>query len=92
MRVIFAMTGNPPLRMSSTGRQNFWNVQHIIIHATFGQKLMKKFTVTNEKIFRVHKAFDHKNNSHADLRASHAQFSGKDCQYREEDSENKILS
>ena len=33
-----------------------------------------------------------KNNSHADLRTSHTQRSGKGCQYREEDSENKILS
>ena len=35
---------------------------------------MKKFTVTNEKIFRVYKAFELKNNSHADLMTSHAQF------------------
>ena len=47
---------------------------------------MKKFTVTDEKIFRVYKAFDRENNSHADLRTSHAQFLEKDCQYREEDS------
>ena len=33
-----------------------------------------------------------KNNSHADLRTSHAKRSEKGCQYREEDSENKILS
>ena len=43
---------------------------------------MKKFTVTGEKLFLVCKAFDHKNNSHADLRTSHAQFSEKDCRYR----------
>ena len=30
------------------------------------------------------------NNNHEDLRTSHAQLSGKGCQYREEDSENKI--
>ena len=33
-----------------------------------------------------------KDNSHTDLRTSHAQFWGKGSQYREEDSENKILS
>ena len=33
-----------------------------------------------------------KDNSHTGLRTSHAQFLGKDSQYREEDSENKILS
>ena len=40
---------------------------------------MKNFTVTDEKIFRIYKAFDRKNNSHADLRASHAQLSEKSC-------------
>ena len=64
----------------------FCESQYIITQAILGRKLMKKFTVTDEKIFRVCKAFDHENNSHADLRTSHAQFSGKDCQYREEDS------
>ena len=33
-----------------------------------------------------------KDNIHSDLRTSHAQFFGKGSQYREEDSENKILS
>ena len=33
-----------------------------------------------------------KNNSHTDLRTSHAHLSGKGCHYREEDHENKILS
>ena len=32
-----------------------------------------------------------KDNSHTNLRSSHPQLSGKDGQYREEDSENKIL-
>ena len=32
-----------------------------------------------------------KNNSHADLRTSHEQLSGKGCQYGEEDFENKIM-
>ena len=31
-------------------------------------------------------------NIHMDLRTSHAQFMGKGSQYREEDSQNKILS
>ena len=53
---------------------------------------MKRFTVTDEKIFRVYKAFKRKNNSHVDLSTSHAQVSEKACQYREEDSENKSLS
>ena len=33
-----------------------------------------------------------KNNSHTDLRTSHSQLSQKDCQYGEEDYENKNLS
>ena len=33
-----------------------------------------------------------KNNSHTNLRTSHAQLSEKGRQYREEDYENKILS
>ena len=53
---------------------------------------MKTFTVTNEEMFHVCKAFDHKNSSHTNLRTSHAELSGKGCQYREKDSENKILS
>ena len=53
---------------------------------------MKKITVTDEKIFRVYKAFDRKKISHTDWRTSHAQLSVKGCQYREEDYENKILS
>ena len=55
-------------------------------------KFMKKITVTDEKIFHVHKAFDHKNNSHADLRTSHAHLSEKGCQCSEKDSKNKVLS
>ena len=52
------------LRMSATGRSythNFLKVQCIIIQAVLGLKLMKKFTVTDEKIFPVYKAFDRKN-------------------------------
>ena len=53
-----------PLRMSATGRsytQNFLKVHYIIIKAILGRKSMKKFSVTNEKIFRFYKAFDRKN-------------------------------
>ena len=54
-------------------------------------KIDEKISVTDENIFRVCKAFDRKNNSHTDLRTSHAQLSEEFCQYREEDSESKIL-
>ena len=70
----------------------FFKVQYIIIQAILSRKSMTKFTVTNEKIFRVCKAFDRKSNSHTDLRTSHTQLSEKGCQYREEDSKNKTLS
>ena len=50
---------------------------------------MKNFVVTDEKIFHVYKTFDSKNNSHVDMRTSHAQFWEKGCQYGEEDSKNK---
>ena len=49
------------LRMSATGRsytQNFSKVLHIIIQAILSRKSMKKIIVTDEKIFRVYKAFD----------------------------------
>ena len=48
------------LRMSATGRsytQDFLKVQDIIIQAILGRKFMKKFTVIDEKIFCVYKAF-----------------------------------
>ena len=47
---------------------------------------MKKFPVNDEKIFCVCKAFDHKNNSHADLMTFHAQLLEKGCQHGEENS------
>ena len=59
--------------MSATGRsytQNFLKVQNIIIQAILGRKLMKTFTVTDEKIFRVYKPHARKNNSHTDLRTT----------------------
>ena len=52
---------------------------------------MKKFAVTDEKICHVYKAFDRKNNSHADMRTSHTQLLEHDCQHGDEDSKNKIL-
>ena len=54
---------------------------------------MKKLAVTDEKIFHIYKAFDHKlNNSHADMRTSHAQRLEKGFQHGEEESKNNILS
>ena len=50
---------------------------------------MKKFAVTDEKIFRV---LTVKSNSHADMRTSHAQLLKKGFQHGEEESKNKILS
>ena len=47
---------------------------------------MKKVTVTDERIFRVCKAFERKNNSRTDLRTFHALLSEKGSQYREEDA------
>ena len=53
---------------------------------------MKKFAVTDEKIVHVYKAFDRKNNSHAEMRTSHPQLLEKGCHHGEEDSKNIILS
>ena len=39
---------------------DFLEVQFFIIQAILGRKLMKKFTVSDEKIFRVYKAYDRK--------------------------------
>ena len=52
-----------PLRMSATGSsytQMFFKVQYIIIQATLSRKSTKKFGVTDEKVFRICKAFDRK--------------------------------
>ena len=49
--------------MSATEKsytQIFFKVQYIIIQAIFSRKSMKKFGITDEKIFRVYKAFDRK--------------------------------
>ena len=70
----------------------FLKVQCTIIQNIFSRKLMKKITVTDEKIFRVHKAFDRKNNSHGLDDFPPTAVSEKGCQYREEDYENKVLS
>ena len=72
--------------------KGFFNISTLLIQGILSQKSMKKFTVTNEKIFRVYKAFDRKKISHTDLRTFHAQLSKKGCQNREDDYENKILS
>ena len=53
---------------------------------------MKNFTVTDEKYSLSIRLLSIKNNSHTDLRTSHAQLLEKGCQYKEEDYENKILS
>ena len=50
---------------------------------------MKKFAGTDEKIFHVYKAFDRKNNSHADMGTSHAQLLEKGCQHGNKNSKNK---
>ena len=76
----------PPPGRSYT--HNILKVQYIVIQAILGRKLMKKFTVTDEKYSVSIRFLTVKNNSHTDLRTSHAQLSEKDCQYREEDSEN----
>ena len=38
--------------------QNFFKVRYIIIQAILSGKSMKKFAVTDEKIFCVYEAFD----------------------------------
>ena len=38
----------------------FFKIQYILIQAILGRKSMKKFAVTDEKIFHVCKAFDRK--------------------------------
>ena len=53
----------------------------------------KNITVTDEKIFRVCKAFDRKKITVIRIgRLPTHSFRKKGCQYREEDYENKILS
>ena len=69
----------------------FFEVQYIIIEAILSRKLMKKITVTDEKYSVSIRLLTVKDNSHTDLRTSHAQVLGKSNQYREEDSENKIV-
>ena len=83
------------LRTFATGRSythNFLKVQYIIIQAILSRKLIKTFAITDERMFHVFKAFDCKNNSHADMRTSHAKLLEKGCQHGEEDSKNKIFS
>ena len=81
--------------MSATGRSdthNFLKVQYIIIQAILGRKSMKNLQLPM-KIYCISiRLLTVKNSNHADLRTSHAQLLGKGSQYREEDSENKLLS
>ena len=77
---------NLSLSMSATGRsyaQNFFKVQYIIIQAILSRKSMKKFAVTDEKYSVSMRVLTVKNNSHADMRTSHAPSFW---------SKNKILS
>ena len=83
------------LRMSATGRsytQNFFEVQYIIIQAILSRKSTKTFAVTDEKYSVSMTLLTIKDDSHADMRISHAQRLEEGCQHREEDSKNKILS
>ena len=84
------------LRMSATGRsytQIFFLKFSVLLFKIFlVENWWKKITFTDEKIFRVHKAFDRKNNSHGLEDFPPTAVSEKGCQYREEDYENKILS
>ena len=82
--------------MSATGRsytQKFLKVQYIIIQAILSRNMMKKFTFMDENFkYSVSIRLLTVKISHTDLRTSRVQLSEKGCQYREEDSENKILS
>ena len=53
---------------------------------------MKKIAVTLKKYSMSVRPLTIKNNSHAGMRTSHAQLSGKSCQHRQDESKNKILS
>ena len=82
------------LRMSAKGRsytQNFLKVQYIIIQAILDRKLMKKFTVTDEKYSVSIRLLTVKNNSHTDLKTFGAQLSENGCLYGEEDSEKNFV-
>ena len=81
--------------MSATGRsyiQHFLKVQRIIIQAMISRESMKKIMVTDDKNFVSIRLLTVKDNIHTVLGTSREQFLGKSSQYREEDSENKILS
>ena len=73
--------------MSVTDRSythNFFKVKYIIIQTILSRKSIKKFAVTHEKIFHVYKAFDHKSNCHAHMRAFDAQLLERGFQHGEE--------
>ena len=72
--------------------QNFFKVQYIIIQPILGRKSMKKkIIVTDKKYSLAIRLLSMKGNVHTDLRTFHAQLLRKGSQYREEDSENKIV-
>ena len=80
--------------MSATGRsytQNFLKVQYIIIQAILSRKSMKNLQLPMKKYSISLTLLTVKNNSHADMRTSHAQLLEKGCQHGEEDSKNKVL-
>ena len=82
--------------MSATGRsytRNVFKVQYIIIQAILGRKSKKKNVQLPMKKYSVSvRPLTIKNFSHTDLRTFQAQFSENGCQYREEGSEDRILS
>ena len=71
---------------------DFLKVQCTTIQAILSGKSMKKIPLPMKKYSVSIRLLTVKSNSHTNLRTSHAQLSGKGCQYREEDYENKILS
>ena len=82
------------LRVSTTERfytQIFLKVRHTIIQAILSRKSMKKLQLPMKKYSVSVRLLTVKYNSHTDFRTSRAQFSRKGCQYRKEESGNKIL-
>ena len=52
---------------------------------------MKQFAASDEKYSMSFRLLTVKNNSHEDIRTSHAQVLEKGCQHGEEDSKHKIF-
>ena len=83
------------LRMSATERsytQNFFKVRYIIIQAIRSRKSIKNLQLPMKKYSMSVRLLTVKNNSHEEMRTSHAQLLEKGCQHGDEDSKNKILS